>query len=127
MLSDIAGTSYDVAHVLMGAPWCMPSKEQQDELRQYCSHQWTKQNGVNGMLVTGPNGGHIFLPACGYRWDEGNPTSGWKGCYKSSTYDPDDSKIMSSRYAYHLEFDSEGWECGNDFGGSGMSVRAVCK
>lgn len=120
---DIAGTNYDVAHVLMGNPWRMPSKEQQEELIQYCSHQWTKLNGVNGMLVTGTNGGHIFLPACGRLWDySSNPTLGREGFYWSSTFSPD-----ASESAYYLYIGSPGWELGGDFGGSGRCVRAVCK
>ena len=31
-----------------------------------CSWQWTQRNGVNGQLVTGPNGNTMFLPATGY-------------------------------------------------------------
>ena len=61
--SDIAGTSYDVARVRMGAPWRMPSVGQMEELINNCSRQWTQLNGVNGILVTGPSGGQIFLPA----------------------------------------------------------------
>ena len=58
--SDIAGTDYDVAHVRMGVPWRMPSKEQMEELLENCQLHWTQQNDVYGMLVTGPNGGQIF-------------------------------------------------------------------
>ena len=35
--SDIAGTSYDVAHVHMGGSWRMPTHDQQMELMDYCS------------------------------------------------------------------------------------------
>lgn len=68
--SDIAGTKYDIAHVQMGAPWQMPTKEQMQELFDHCTWQWTQLNGVEGQLVTGPNGGQIFLPANGYRWND---------------------------------------------------------
>ncbi len=44
------------------------SHEQQEELVENCSWTWTAQNGVNGILVTGPNGGTVFLPAAGGRW-----------------------------------------------------------
>ena len=35
--SDIAGTQYDVAHVKWGDSWVMPSKEQQNELKNNCT------------------------------------------------------------------------------------------
>ena len=55
------------AHVNWGGSWRMPTKEEQDELRNNCTWTWTSQNGVNGRLVTGPNGKSIFLPAAGVR------------------------------------------------------------
>lgn len=51
---DIAGTSYDVAHVLMGDAWRMPTVEDQKELMDNCSLQETQRSGMNGVLVTGP-------------------------------------------------------------------------
>ena len=57
----------DVAHVKWGGSWRMPTKAEQDELRNKCSWTWTAQNGVNGYRVTGPNGNSIFLPAVGWR------------------------------------------------------------
>ena len=119
--SDIAGTSYDVAHVRMGGSWRMPSLEQTEELVYYCSHTWTQQNGVNGILFTGPNGGQIFLPAAGDRFDYLRDAGSW-GEYWSSTFSPsyDDS-------AYLLGFDSGSW-CWHDSSHrvGGRSVRAVC-
>ena len=45
----------------------MPSQEQLNELLQNCTWQWSELNGVAGLLVTGPNGNTMFLPAAGYR------------------------------------------------------------
>ena len=67
--SDIARTDYDAATIIMRPPWRMPTIAQQQELIDNCSHEWTQQNGVSGILVTGPNGGRIFLPAAGFSWD----------------------------------------------------------
>lgn len=55
----------DVAYVNWGPSWCMPTKEQQDELRE--KYRWTRtmRNSVNGYLVIGPNGSSMFLPAGG--------------------------------------------------------------
>ena len=117
--SDIAGTSYDVARVRMGAPWRMPSFEQMNELINKCSRQWTQQNGVNGILVTGLSGGQVFLPFAGYRsygelYDAGSYGNYWS----SSLYPGYDG------YAYSLYFDSGGWYWhGERY--YGRSVRAV--
>lgn len=118
---DIAGTQYDVAHVKWGGSWRMPTNEQQKELREYCSWTWTKQNGVNGMLVTGPNGGTVFLPAAGIRWDDGLYDEGEYGyCWSSSLYP------YYEYYAYFLYFNSDYWYWYYDYRYGGFSVRAVC-
>ena len=49
-----------------GAPWRMPTKEDWNELMADCFWSWDIQNGMEGMLVKGPNGNSIFLPAEGY-------------------------------------------------------------
>ena len=68
--SDIAGTKYDVAHVKWGDSWVMPSMDQQDELCEKCSSERTTFNGVGGIRFTGPNGGSIFLPTAGFRYND---------------------------------------------------------
>ena len=119
--SDIAGTSYDVASVRMGAPWRMPSHEQQVELVNNCTRQWTQQNGVNGILVTGPSGGQVFLPATGYRRNDYLYYAGSFGYYWSSL------PIPGNGYACGLYFDSDNWNWGDyDYRCGGLSVRAVC-
>jgi hypothetical protein len=92
------------------------------ELKTCCSWTWTSINGVNGQLVTGPNGNTLFLPAANY----GNHGSmignvGSIGYYWSHTLDH-----TEPFWAYILEFDSEleradvwGQRC------AGYSVRAV--
>ena len=121
--SDIAGTQYDAATANMGAPWRMPSLTQQQELISNCSSQWMQQNGVNGTLVTGPNGGQIFLPAAGRRWGDYLGYAGSNGNYWSgSLYPSDDS------YACYLDFYSVSWRWYYYYyyRDSGLSVRAVC-
>ena len=114
--------SDDVAHVRMGNPWRMPNKEQIDELIDNCTRTWTQQNGVNGILVTGKNGGQIFLPAAGCRWDDGLNFAGSSGCYWSSSLHPYDDFS-----AYYLYFYSGNWRWDNLINrGGGESVRAVC-
>ena len=57
----------DAARANWGGNWRMPTEGEWTELRTECTWTWTTQNGVNGMLVTGPNGNSIFFPAAGYR------------------------------------------------------------
>ncbi len=81
-----------------------------------------QQNGVNGTLVTGPNGGQIFLPAAGRRWGGYLGYAGSNGNYWSgSLYPSDDS------YACYLVFVSGYWNWYYYITRSyGRSVRAVC-
>ena len=55
----------DAAYVNMGSEWRMPSREQIDELIDNCTWQWSQMHGVNGQLLTGPNGKTLFFPAAG--------------------------------------------------------------
>lgn len=119
--SDIAGTSYDVAHVRMGGAWRMPSFAQQQELMNNCTRTFTQQNGVDGILVTGNNGGQLFLPAAGCRWGSGLYDAGSYGIYWSSSLFPD-----SDYSAYYLLFNSGSWYWSSSYRYYGRSVRAVC-
>ncbi len=120
--SDIAGTSYDVAYVCMGAPWHMPSIEEIKELIDNCSHQWAQQNSVDGIFVKGPNGSQIFFPATGSR-EKGNLNSaGSLGRCWSSSLDPSNEAI-----AYYLGFGSVYWYLDySSYRCTGRSIRAVC-
>ena len=96
-----------------------PTKEQIQELIDYCSSEWTTLNGVYGGKFTGPNGGTIFLPAAGYRWVGGFSGVGSIGLYWSSAPNYE-------YYAYSLRFDpnSGNWNYG-DYRNIGHSVRPV--
>ena len=110
----------DVARVKWGGSWRMPTKAEQDELRDNCTWTWTIQNGVNGYKVTGPNGNSIFLPAAGYRLGTNLYDSGSYGYYWSSS--------LGSSYssdAYYLYFYSGGYGWDGGIRCSGHSVRPV--
>lgn len=49
-----------------GSDWRLPSREDWEELMEECFWSWDIQKGMQGMLVKGPNGNTIFLPADGY-------------------------------------------------------------
>lgn len=63
---DIAGTSYDVAHVKWGGSWQIPTVTRQSELIKNTTHTFATLNGVRGCILTGGNGASIFLPVLPY-------------------------------------------------------------
>lgn len=113
----------DVAHVKWGGNWRMPTRAEQDELRNSCAWFWTSVNGVNGYRVTGRNGNSIFLPAAGYRYGKNMYYHGVYGYYWSATlsfYDDD-----SGSKASYILFRDGGWDW-LDYGRyGGLSVRPV--
>lgn len=117
----------DVAHVKWGGSWRMPTKEDMDELSEYCTWQWTTRNGIGGYIVTSKKTGYtdrsIFLPAAGYRCegrtiDDGNRASYWSG----------------SLYNWYESYYACGIETRSDFAETrlnldrfyGLLVRPVC-
>ena len=99
----------------------MPTKAEQDELRNNCTWTWTTQNGVKGYKVTSKtNGNSIFLPAAGWRQE-------------TSFYDSSNGRYWSSSFggygytgAYGLGFSSVDYECGGSQRFQGYCVRPVC-
>jgi hypothetical protein len=78
--------SDDAARANWGGSWRMPTRAEQDELRENCTWTWTTQNGVNGYKVTSKkNGNSIFLPAAGYRDGSSLYRAGSYGYYWSSS------------------------------------------
>ncbi len=61
----------DAARINWGKAWRMPTKAEQNELREKCEWVWRSQNGVKGYKVIGPNGNSIFLPASGVMKEKG--------------------------------------------------------
>ena len=108
----------------------MPTKEEQDELREKCTWTGTTQNGVYGCKVTGPNGKSIFLPVAGCMIG-GSLYAYAYGFYWSSSLFTD-----CPYYADYLKFYSDGMSLGfySDgmsedyyFRAYGYSVRPVCQ
>ena len=120
--SSIANTSYDAARQLMGAPWRMPTYTQMNELLTKCTFEWIRQNNVNGIRVTGPNGHYIFLPAAGNHWNTETRNVGSEGCYWTSTVYTSDT-----RDAYDMQFHSDSRDLYNSRRYDGRSVRAICQ
>lgn len=115
----------DAAYMNLGPQWRMPTKEDQDELRENCDWEWTALNGVNGMKVKSrANGSFIFLPAAGYISGTSPSYVTEYGYYQSSSLD-----LKNSDDSYYFFFNNGGcyWQdfsttVGRDVG---FSVRAV--
>ena len=120
--------SDDAAYVNWGSSWRMPTKAEQDELRNtnYTTWTWTTLNGVKGYKVTSKtNGNSIFLPSAGCRSNSGLNGAGTRGYYWSSSLSTGSSN--SSNYACYLYFysgDVDSYYYGN-YRYYGQSVRPV--
>lgn len=77
----------DVAHIIWGSRWRMPTKDELGELVDNCTWTWTTQNNVKGYRVTGPNNKSIFLPITGYMNGTGLAGATTSGYYWSSSID----------------------------------------
>ena len=116
--------SDDAANVNWGGKWRMPTRKEKDELRYYCTWEWTTLNGIEGYkVISKKNGNSIFLPAAGSRSDSDLKDAGSDGYYWLSSLD-----WFLSGYAYGLYFDSSDvlWDyyAGRSYG---RPVRAVCE
>ncbi|MBE6338231.1 MAG: TIR domain-containing protein [Lentimicrobiaceae bacterium] len=119
---DISGNpQYDVARKNWGGSWRMPTKDEMQELVDYCEWEWTEVNGVKGSNVIGPNGNCIFLPAAGYRYGTSLKFDGYYVRYWSSTRDGnlyDDS----AGYLYFYNGDGGVYGSGRFYG---QTVRPI--
>ena len=114
----------DVAHVLLGDKWRIPTKEEWEELGSYgFTWNWTDNyngTGVRGINITkDSNSKSIFLPAGGY-YNPGLDYLGDEGSYWSSTLDP-----AEPYKAWYQSFDNDTPYEGYYFRYFGRSVRAV--
>ncbi len=119
--TKILTPEYDAATANWGGAWRMPTKAEQDELRNKCTWTWTQKKGINGYKVEGPNGNSIFLPASGYRYDSSLYDVGSYCVYWSSSLYEDYS---SNAYCLYLSSGYVGWSGSDRY--SGLSVRSVC-
>ena len=115
--------SDDAARANWGGSWRMPTRAEQDELRNNCTWTWTTQNGVNGYKVTSKsNGKSIFLPAAGDRVGSSLDAAGAYACYWSSSLNSD-----TPNYAYYLRFYSNIVDWRSYYRSYGRTVRPVCQ
>ena len=124
LYEDGFSNRYDVAHVLWGGDWRMPTKKQTEELRSNCTYEWTEINGVmGGKFTSKSNGGSIFLPAAGWRKNINIYNVMNEGFYwtSSASIDEEDSWL----WGYSFEVESWGSSISDDNPYQGLSVRPV--
>lgn len=104
--------------------WRMPTKDEVNELVEYCDWNWTTLNNVNGYMVTSKtNKNFIFLPATGYRERQNSfINKGYGGYYWSNSlaiwqYN-DESAVC-------LYFNSENTHTNNFDRRYSLAIRAV--
>lgn len=114
----------DVAHVLLGGKWRLPTDSEFTELRKNCTWKHVTYKGVNGCMVTSKKEGYtdrwIFLPAAGFRYDTGLGYVESDGYYWSSSLDKD-----FSDFAWYVDFYSGSVNRGSGSRHIGQSVRPV--
>ena len=108
----------DVAHVMLGGKWRMPTDAEWAELRTRCVREYTTYSGVRGIRVTGPNGNSIFLPTAGSRYGYRTYTN-YCFYWSSSLY----TDIPYAAFRMPLEWDSVD---GSLIRCYGLPVRPVC-
>lgn len=124
--------SDDVANVVMGGNWRMPTKEEMADLSTKCTWTWVTYKGLKGYRVEGTNGNSIFLPACGHLAHNTIQLYGFPlGANKEATYWTSEVLTTTGEYPYQagavLAFDKDGRsldELNARMGGA--AVRAVC-
>ena len=112
----------DVAHVILGGKWRMPTNEEYSNLRSVCQREWTSVNGRIGLKLTAPNGNILFFPGTG-EWFGTNYSNlqNHRGYYWTSSL----TKGGCS-YAYFMAADVNGMAPEAMAGRSlGIAVRAV--
>ncbi len=124
-IDDFSGdATYDVATAQWGKGWRMPTKEEFEELVEYCPFpQYVKQNGRYGQLFTNQlNGRTLFLPTTGSKeMGSVHHEANTCGLYWTSTPLKDSYKNGAHQYHYGAALG----EMGVGERSSGYAVRAV--
>lgn len=117
---DISGDAqYDAATAILGAEWRMPIYEEFEELCNQCTWEWTKIEGTQGYLITGPNGNSIFLPAAGRMDGDVLTYTNFSGLYWMGSF-------VDKQCSFCLLFDIESYTafC-SDYRYHGLVIRPV--
>lgn len=110
----------DAAHILWGSNWHLPTKEDMQELIDYCRWSLTMINQQIGWKVVGRNGNYIFLPAAGSATSSSLSGVNEYGRYWTSTNEDTHS-------AFNLRFSREQFFVRDDTKFYGRNIRPVYK
>lgn len=113
-VSDISGSTYDVAHVNWGNLWRMPNKEDLEELLSSCTWTEITKYGQNMYKVTGPSGDSIFIAKRGSMSNASIGNDGTRASLWTSTLNS--SVDVNNESAY-----------GSAFYGSSRSIDAIAR
>lgn len=118
--SICGNVNYDQCRRIYGGSWRLPSKKEQDELRQKC--QWEYIANKNCYKVTGPNGQFIYMPTTETKISSDR---NWRvGCYWSG-----ELHVSNRQTAYYLLMDESkemiSWM--NDLITNTYAIRGVSK
>lgn len=112
--SNYKGGNNDVAKLLWGGDWRLPTKEEINELLSNCSFKVIEKNGKDIIQIKGTNGNIMELP---YAGSKVNGSSEKGGFYWSSS--------LSSSGAWCLYFNINEAKCVGAYKYCGLPVRAV--
>lgn len=116
----------DIAHMLWGGAWHMPSLGEYNELCNNCTRTEVTLNGVNGFLFTSNIPGFqdksIFLPNAGYRRGTEVIDAGTALLYSAKTLDKQVVGLNDIFVLWSLSSSQYGWNGGRE---NGYSIRPV--
>ena len=117
----------DAASHYMGSLWRMPTIDEVQELLHQCDWKYAVLHNVPGVIITGPSGNSIFLPAVGYKDGESTYSEDEDGYYWTSSREEDPYSVFS----FYFELDTsdeyiDGYSYSEDSRRYGQIVRAVC-
>lgn len=106
----------DVAHVLWGGSWRMPTFDEWCELQLDCDWTWTQGDTIGYTVTSKKNGNSIFIPAAGNSRDYWEPKAGY---YLSSTRNEDSRMARGIEISYLGVYRSGFWRY------EGYTIRPV--
>ena len=112
----------DAAYINWGDGWRIPTREEWEELANYCTWKSIDKNGVAGKEGIGPSGEAIFFPAAGHKY--GDSCYGTDGYYWSSSLlkvRPNAATLFFLKY----QGSDESFRSGDR--SYGHTIRAVCR
>lgn len=124
---NIVNSDSDMAKILWGNGWRLPTEEEFKELKEKCTWQYIETNNLQGYRVIGPNGESIFFPFAGFTIDGINRRDAAE-IYKVNNYGHYWSGESRGTYAYTLNLYCSYVSISHDrYVYYGQSVRPVTK